>query len=103
MNMIIVYLTCANDSEAERISNLLLDKKLIACAKKLSIESAFWWDGKKDKAGEFLVMFETIDEKFEEIEKEEISVHSYETPMLFALPVIKTTQLVEKWLGEVMK
>ena len=101
--MIIAYLTCANEVEAEKISNELLDKKLIACAKKVSIESSFWWDGKKDKSEEILVMFETTEDKFENIEKEVEALHSYETPMLFALPVLKTTKSVEKWLDEVLK
>jgi uncharacterized protein involved in tolerance to divalent cations len=101
--MIIIYLTCVNEGEAKRITDSLLDKKLVACAKKIPIESTFWWEGKKDKADEVLVMFETVEEKFEEIEKEVVSLHSYDTPMLFALSVVKTTRSVEKWLGEVLK
>ena len=68
--------------------------------KKLPIESAFWWQGKKDRAHEVLVMFETIEEKFEAIEKEAGDIHSYETPMIFTITVAKTTHSVEKWLEE---
>ncbi len=98
--MIVVYLTCADENEADKISDLLLKKKLVACAKKIPIKSSFWWEGKIDKADEVLVMFETLDEKFDEIEKEVINLHSYETPMLFSIQVSNTTSAVKEWLRE---
>ena len=98
--MIIVYLTCANDKEADVICDALLDKRLVACAKRLPIESAFWWEGKKDSANEILTMFETVEEKFEEIERVATEIHSYETPMLFSIKVSQTTDKVTKWLRE---
>lgn len=98
--MIIVYLTCTDEKEADMISDTLLSKKLVACAKKLPIESAFWWEGKIDTAEEVLVMLETIEEKFDAIEHEVKELHSYDTPMLFSIQVHKTTDLVNKWLGE---
>ncbi|MDO8269675.1 MAG: divalent-cation tolerance protein CutA [Candidatus Levybacteria bacterium] len=100
MKMIIVYLTCANEEEALRISEALLDKKLVACAKKLPINSSFWWEGKKDTASEILVLLETVEDKFEAIEAEVKVHHSYETPMLFAVSVLRTTEKVKKWLRE---
>lgn len=98
--MIIVCLTCENDEQADRISDILLNNKLVACAKKLPVKSLFWWEGKIDKSAEVLVMYETVEEKFELIEDKVQHNHSYQTPMLFAIPVTKTTDKVEKWLME---
>lgn len=98
--MIIVYLACKDSSEADRISAALLDKRLIACAKKLPVESAFRWEGKKDNASEILVILETIDQKFDEIEIIVNKLHSYDTTLLFAIPVVKTTDKVKKWLND---
>lgn len=103
MKMIIVCLTCANDDEADKISAILLDKKLIACSKKLMIKSSFWWKGKKDKADEVLVMLETVKDKFKNIEKVVKEHHSYETPMIFSISISQTTEEVEKWLTEELK
>ena len=100
MKMIIVFLTCADDLEADKISSILLDKKLIACAKKFPVNSNFWWKGEKDSANEVLVLLETIEEKFEAIEKEVKKLHSYEIPMLFSIPISQTTAEVSKWLKE---
>lgn len=93
-------LTCKDEVEADKISDSLLDKHLIACAKNLPINSKFWWKGEKDNSDEVLVMFETVEEKFEEIEKEVKALHSYETPMLFSIPVGNTTAEVSAWLEE---
>ena len=96
--MIIVFLTCSKEAEADKISGVLLDKRLVACAKKLSVSSTFWWEGKKDNAQEVLVMFETVSEKFEQIENEVKKLHSYETPMIFSIDVSQTTDKVKSWM-----
>lgn len=66
MEMIIVFLTCADIKQAEKISDILLTKKLVACAKTFQVNSKFWWEGKKDNADEILVTFETVRDNFEE-------------------------------------
>ncbi len=98
MKMIIVFLTCANEVEADKISNVLLEKNLIACVKKLPVSSKFWWEGKLDAADEVQIMLETIDVKFEEIQKEVSKLHSYDVPMLFSIEVLNTTEQVKSWL-----
>lgn len=98
--MIVVFLTCKDNEEADKISTVLLDKKLVACAKKSPIDSKFWWEGKKDSASEVMVMFETLEDKFTNITKEVKVLHGYKTPMLFSIPVLQTTNDVKKWLKE---
>lgn len=103
MKMAIYFLTCKDNKEADRISKALLDNKLIACAKKFPVESKFWWNKKIDNAKEVLVMLESIEENFEKIEKTVEKLHSYKTPVLFSIPVLKTTKRVEKWMKEELK
>ena len=103
MKMAIYYLTCADSREADKISKVLLKKRLVACAKKHTIESNFWWKGKVDNAKEILLMFESVEENFEKIEKEVKKLHSYQTYVLFSIPVGKTTKRVEKWLKDELK
>lgn len=98
--MILLFLACADDKEAERISQSLLKKHLIVCAKKTPVSSAFFWQGKIDKANEVLLVMESVEEKYEEIEKEVRKLHSYETFVLSAIPVIKYSKGAEGWLKE---
>jgi periplasmic divalent cation tolerance protein len=101
--MIILFLTCADELEADKISESLLNKHLIVCAKKTPVSSAFFWKGKIDKADEILLVMESVEEKFEKIEDEVRKLHSYETFVLSAIPVIKTSTGVSPWLEEGLK
>lgn len=103
MKMAIFYLTCANDREADKISDALLEKRLVACAKKLPTSSSFWWKGKIDNAKEVLIMFESVEGNFDKVNAEVKKLHSYETYVLFSTPVSKTTKGVEDWLKKELK
>lgn len=100
MKMVVLYLTCANDDEADKISQSLLEKKLVVCAKKLPVASSFWWKGKIEKENEILLLLETKEELFDEIEKEVKKLHSYETFVLVSLPITKASKGVEEWMKE---
>lgn len=103
MQMAIYYLTCANNKEADKISKVLLEERLIACAKKFPVESRFWWKNKLDNAKEIVVMLESLEGNFEKIEKVVKQLSSYETPLLFSVLVSKTTKGVEEWLKKELK
>jgi periplasmic divalent cation tolerance protein len=98
--MIILYLTCADETEAQKISGALLQAKLIACARRMPVASANWWKGEIEQATEVLLMMESIEEKFVAVEKLVDTLHSYEEFALTAVSVLKTTPGVEKWLAE---
>jgi periplasmic divalent cation tolerance protein len=80
--MILVYVTCRDRAEAERIAEHLLKKRLIACANMFPIESMYWWKGKITGDNEFAILGKTIEEKFPEIKKEVKKIHSYEVPCI---------------------
>ena len=96
--MSIFLLTCADEKEADRISKVLLKKRLVACVKKFPVNSSFWWKGKIDKSDEIVLLLESIEANFKKVEKEVQKLHSYETFVLFSLPVGQTTNDVENWL-----
>ncbi len=98
--MIILYLTCANQDEAKVISDALLKLKLIACARRTEVSSSYWWDGKINHDDEVLLMMESIEEKFDAVEAIVTKLHSYNEYVLTAVPVLKTTPGVLKWLNE---
>jgi len=103
MKMAIYYLTCTNNREANKISKTLLEKRLVACAKKLPVSSMYRWKGKIDNAKEIVVILESVEENFDKINAEVKKLSSYETPMLFSIPVSKTTKEVGDWLRKELK
>lgn len=103
MKMAIYFLTCQDEFEAEKISKVLLEKRLIVCAKKFQIESSFWWKNNINSAQEIVVMLESIEENFGKINKEVKKLSGYETYILFSIPVSKTTKEVGNWLKKELK
>lgn len=83
--MVLVYLTCKDKKEAEKISLHLLKKRLIACANIFPIRSLYWWEGKIAKGMESAVIAKTVSKKFKKIIKEVRKIHSYEVPCILRI------------------
>ena len=76
---IIIYVTCANTSEAETIASALVEKRLIACANILPPCAAVYrWEGKIEKGSEVAMILKTRAAIFEDVRKAICALHSYE-------------------------
>lgn len=96
-----VFVTCASEKEARRITKRLLDEKLIACANVINgVKSIFRWKGKINTARESLIIMKTESGKLKNIEKTVKMLHSYEVPEIVALPLVWGSGDYLKWLGE---
>lgn len=100
MKMAIFYLVCADDREADKLSKILLQKKLVVCTKKLPVKSAFYWKSKIYNANEVLMLMESSEELFEKVETEIQKIHSHETFVFFSIPVNKASKGVAEWMKE---
>ncbi len=96
---IIVLVTVANKQEGEKISQKLLDEKLIACANIVGpVSSHFHWGGKVEAAEEFLVLMKSRMDLFEALSLRVKALHSYEVPEVLALPIIGGSKTYLDWL-----
>lgn len=100
MNLVTLFLTCANAEEAKKISAKLLEAKLAACVRHTDVKSDFIWKGEIEHSDETLLIIESVQEKFNEIEGVVKSLHSYETFVLTAYPVARASADVEQWMQE---
>lgn len=98
MNLITLFLTCADETEANKIIGSLLDQKLAVCVKQTDVKSNFLWKGKKEQGSEVLLVIDSTEEKFEEIEAAVKRIHSYDTFVLTAYPVAKASVGVREWV-----
>jgi len=104
MTNIMAFMTTATKQEAQNIVRSLLNKHLIACANILGpVDSEFWWQGKIDKAQEFLVFMKSNDKLFEKLSKTIKDKHSYETPEILALPIAKGWSPYLEWLNATLR
>jgi periplasmic divalent cation tolerance protein len=101
---IIVFVTTSNKEEAEHISRKLLEDKLIACANIVGpVVSHFHWEGRVDRAEEFLVLMKSRLDLFEALSTRVKALHSYEVPEVLALPVVAGSAAYLNWLAVSLK
>lgn len=94
-----LWLTCSDKAEATKISDILLEKKLIACAKQIEAKSQFNWRGEMGyKENEIILLMDSREDLFEEVEKEITKIHSYDTFVLQGVPVSVTSKKAIQWL-----
>jgi periplasmic divalent cation tolerance protein len=99
-----VIVTTANQQEAERIAQQLLELKLIACANIVNpVSSRFYWFGKIEKAEECLVLMKSRKDLFEEVAKTVKTLHSYEVPEIIALPIVNGSKAYLNWLNSCLR
>ncbi len=98
---IVVFITAKDIVEAKKISDQLLEKKLIACANIIEgVQSVFWWQGKIDQAKETLMILKSKQSLFKKIVKTVKAHHSYAVPEVIALPIVDGNPDYLKWIDE---
>jgi periplasmic divalent cation tolerance protein len=96
--MIAVYITSSNIDTAKKISRMLLEKRLIACANIHPIHSLYWWKDKIEEDDEYAIIAKTEKENYKKIEEEVIRIHDYDVPCIDSWDIDDVNPLYEKWL-----
>jgi len=100
-NYIVVLVTVDSEEQAKRICDVLLQRKLIACANIVKdVQSFFWWKGKVDQSSELMVIMKSRSELLEEIIRLVKEKHSYEVPEVVALPIAGGNPDYLRWIDE---
>jgi periplasmic divalent cation tolerance protein len=102
-NFVELVLTCGSWQEAQKITDALLQDRLVACVEQMEIRSKNWWQGAIEDTKEIKLIMKTVAEKFEAIEAEIKKHHSYETFVLEMLPVALLNEDAANWLSETVK
>jgi periplasmic divalent cation tolerance protein len=98
---IVVFITVDSEDQAKRISDVLLQKKLIACVNIVrDIRSFFWWKGQVDSCSELLMIMKSRGELLDNIVDEVRRHHNYEVPEIVAMPIVGGNSLYLQWIDE---
>lgn len=95
-----IWLTCKDDEEANQIANTLLVKHLVACVKRIPITSDFQWQGKIEQSKEILLVMDSREDLFKQVETEVAKIHSYDTHVLQSVPIVNISEAATKWLNK---
>lgn len=98
MKFIIIYSTFKNKVEADKIVKGLLDKKLIACANYLNIESKYFWKDKIVSTKEIATYLKTKKENWNKVKKYIEENHSYEIPCVIKMNEVEANKSYSEWI-----
>lgn len=97
MGFIIAYITHGTELAAKKISNYLVQKKVVACANLMPITSCYWWKENIENEKEWVSIVKTIPENWEWLKKEVENVHPYDVPCIMKFEV-EANKSYEDWI-----
>jgi periplasmic divalent cation tolerance protein len=98
-NTLAVLCTCANEDDAMRIADTIVQERLAACVNILpGVRSIYRWEGHVESEQEILLIVKTTQESFPALRDRIVALHSYETPEVIALPVVDGFEKYLTWL-----
>src|SRR5215467_8067103 len=99
-NARIVLTTAGSAEEALKLADALVDRRLAACVNIVpQIESVYRWQGKVERAGEWLLIIKTQATAFEGVRATIEALHSYEMPECIMLNVSEGDQEYLDWIA----
>ncbi len=98
---IVVLVTVNSGEQARHISDLLVLRRLIACANIVGgVQSFFWWKGNVDCSAELLLIMKSRRELLDEITRLVRENHEYEVPEVVAMPIVGGNPDYLRWIDE---
>jgi len=97
----IISTTTDSKENADALTQLLLEKKLIACVQSTTIQSNYSWEGSITEAEEILLQMKTKRSFFEKIQTEIEHLHAYDVPEIIMVPLAGANALYLQWIEEV--
>lgn len=99
----VVLTTFANEVDADKVINVMLENKIVACAQTLNINSHYTWHGDICHDKEVLVLFKTTWDLYDSLESKIKELHPYEIPEIIALDIERGLPDYLNWIIDVTK
>jgi periplasmic divalent cation tolerance protein len=98
---VVILITAPKGEEAERIANLLVSEKKVACVNIIDgIHSIFFWEGKVSSEEEALLVVKTKENLLEDVITTVKNIHPYTVPEVIALPIIRGNLDYLSWIDD---
>lgn len=95
----VAFVTVPDQKAADRISMVLLEKRLAACVNQLpGVQSRYWWEGRIEQAQEILLVIKTRNELAAELSKVVKENHPYSVPEVLVMPVTAGSSGYLAWI-----
>ena len=99
-----IFITASTRAEADKIAEVLLNERRVACTNIIpGVSSLFWWQEKLDSAQESLLIAKTKASQLDEVVRLVKENHSYQVPEIIAVPIIGGNQDYLEWIDNEVK
>jgi len=100
MSHCIVLTTTASAEEADKIANVLVENRVVACVQIFPIVSIYRWQGKVERENELRLTIKTTNELYPRVENLIKENHSYEVPQIVKVPITDGLREYLDWVSE---
>lgn len=98
---ILVLTTTGSERDAGNIAHTLIERRLAACVNILpKVASVYRWEGKVERAEEWLLIVKTVQESFEKVRDVIKELHPYELPECISISIENGSGEYLKWIEE---
>ena len=97
---IAVFTTAGNLEDARKLATTLVEQKLAACAQISEIESFYTWENEVQNDQEFRIMFKTTKDKYKDVEKAILKIHTYDLPAIYAVDIDDIHEPLGEWIAD---
>ncbi len=97
--LLLISTTVEHKEDAERIADLLLARRLVACAQiSAPIASVYRWREEITTANEFILSLKTLPQHYALIEEVLLQEHPYEIPEIIAQEIPLVSNSYSQWV-----
>ena len=97
---IVVLVTAESEVQARKLAQVLLEKKLAACANLVPVTSVFVWDGAVQEEAEVLMIIKSASAVFKEKLVSTIKAHhNYDVPEIIGMPIVLGSRDYLQWIS----
>ena len=98
--LIAIFTSCGTRDEAARISQVLVERRLVACAQLSEIESCYRWNDAIQHETEWRLWLKTTKDRYPLVEAAIRELHSHELPAIYVLPVTRAFAPYVEWVAQ---
>ncbi|HEX5713526.1 MAG TPA: divalent-cation tolerance protein CutA [Solirubrobacterales bacterium] len=96
-----VLTTAGSEQEAQRIADVLVERRLAACVQIVGpVASTYRWQGEVERAREWQCLVKTAGPLYPEVEAAIRELHSYDEPEIIATPIVAGSPGYLAWISD---
>jgi len=97
---IVIWVTAAEEEDADRIATALVEQRLAACVAIAPIRSIYRWQEAVEQSQEWQLTIKTTQARFAAVEAAVESLHPYDVPEVIAVPISNGSPTYVAWLAD---